>query len=79
MVLVNYVSQRTWLNLKRHKLTILVSVSVLALMTLAMSAIYPGDQAFQDFLDIPVFQLFLGTTDLGSLGIVIWILILIIV
>ena len=61
-----YTYQRTWLNLKRHRITIFLSILVLAGITILMGLIYPGPQAVLDFMQIRTFQLFIGILNIES-------------
>ena len=72
-----FASQRTWLNLKRHKLTIIVTIVTFSFMMMVFGSIYPGTKAIEAYAGIGVVQLITGIVDIGdNPGMFIWILIM---
>ena len=74
---LNYVMQRNWLNLKRHRLTLYVSMPIFALIMALIGSIY-SDKLVAAFANIPTFQSLLSNVppaDLENATLLIWFLI----
>ena len=72
---INYILQRYWLDLKRHKLTIFISIPVFSALMILFGTIYPGPDAVKVFSEIPTVQFLIGTRNIQSPGMLIWFLI----
>ncbi len=70
-----YIIQRYWLNFKRHRIFFFLSVMILVAIAALFCAIYPGPEAVEAFVSIPVFQILTGISDIQNPGMLIWLLI----
>ena len=73
---INYILQRYWLDLKRHKLTIFISIPVFSALMILFGTIYPGPDAVKVFSEIPTVQFLIGTRNIQNPGMLIWFLIM---
>ncbi len=70
----NYVIQRNWLNLKRHRLTIYVSIPIFTFMMALIGSIY-SKSLVDIFFQVPVFQAIINNKNIPNSGMLIWFLI----
>ena len=71
---INYVLQRNWLNLKRHKLTLFVSIPIFAFMMAIIGSIY-SDSLVNGIVTIPTFKALLGNIQVPNPNMLVWFLI----
>ena len=73
-----YISRRYWLNLKRHKLTIIVSIIVFSLVMIVFGALYQvvGEEFVQVYTSIPLFQVLTGIDTVENPGMLTWLLVM---
>ena len=71
---LNYVIQRNWLNLKRHKVVIYVSIPVFTFMMILIGSIYT-QSLVEAILKVPTFQALINNRNIPNAGMLVWFLI----
>ena len=71
-----FILQRYHLNFKRYTFIVILGTIVFAVITALFSLIYPGPEAVQAFVGIPIFQILTGINNVENPGLLIWIMIM---
>ena len=71
---LNYLIQRNWLNLKRHKVVIYVSIPVFTFMMILIGSIYTKSLV-EAILKVPTFQAVVNNRNIPDAGMLVWFLI----
>ena len=75
-MLFRYTIQRTWLNYKRHKLTIYLTMVVLVALLAVVAFIYPGSTGVEAYMNIDALKLLLGDIVVEDPGLLVWLILL---
>jgi ABC-2 type transport system permease protein len=71
-----FILQRYWLNFRRYIFIVTLSTIVFAITTTLFCLIYPGAEAVQAFVGIPIFQVLTGINNVENPGLLIWIILM---
>lgn len=72
----SFTVQRFWLHMKRYRMFFLGSMVVFSVMSLIFGLIFPGEDAMEAFIQVPVIQLITGVREIPNPGFLIWILLI---
>ncbi len=73
-LIIKYIVQRYWLNFKRYRGYFFLALIIFTVISLLFGFIYPGPEAVQTFVSIPLFQMLMGVADVSEYGMLIWLL-----